>query len=226
MGVFERFASIMSANINALLDKCEDPAKMIDQYLRDAMEDLADVKRETAKVMAVEKRAKREYDEHLAEVEKYAGLAKKALAAGNEDDARVFVSKKQALDARTDSIKKTYDTAHANAQKLRQMHDKLVGDIENLKSRRDNVKATMAVANTQKTINKMGTSADKIAGSMGAFERMESKAEEMLDMANAEAELNEAPADEAAELAGKYEAGESDASVDAELAAMKAELGL
>ena len=56
MGIISRFADIMSANINALLDRAEDPAKMIDQYLRNLQEDLANVKEETATVMAEEKR--------------------------------------------------------------------------------------------------------------------------------------------------------------------------
>ena len=45
MGIFTRFADIMSANINDLLDRCEKPEKMAKQYLRQAMEDLAEVKK-------------------------------------------------------------------------------------------------------------------------------------------------------------------------------------
>ena len=56
MGGLQRFSQIMSANINALLDKCEDPAKMIDQYLREMNENLAEVKSTTASLMAEEKR--------------------------------------------------------------------------------------------------------------------------------------------------------------------------
>ena len=63
MGVIQRFADIMSANINALLDKAEDPSKMIDQYLRNLQKDLENVKEETASVMAEEKRCERELKE-------------------------------------------------------------------------------------------------------------------------------------------------------------------
>ncbi|HBS94021.1 MAG TPA: phage shock protein A, partial [Firmicutes bacterium] len=83
MGILSRFTDIISANINALLDKAEDPAKMVDQYLRKMTDDLAEVKRETAGVMAEESRTKRLMDENNKEVAKYEDLAKKALLAGN-----------------------------------------------------------------------------------------------------------------------------------------------
>lgn len=95
MGILARFTDIIQANVNAVLDKMEDPAKMIDQYLRELTDNLAEVKRETAGVMAEEARTKRLMDENQAEVERYAGLAKKALQAGNEEDAKVFIAKKQ-----------------------------------------------------------------------------------------------------------------------------------
>ena len=59
MGILARFKDIMSSNINALLDKMEDPEKMIDQILRNLQSDLGEVKAETAGVMAEEARAKR-----------------------------------------------------------------------------------------------------------------------------------------------------------------------
>ena len=59
MGILSRFKDIMSSNINALLDKAEDPEKMVDQTLRNLQEDFGKVKAETAGVMADEKRAKR-----------------------------------------------------------------------------------------------------------------------------------------------------------------------
>lgn len=56
-GIITRFKDIMSSNINALLDKAEDPSKMIDQYLRNLESDLGKVKAETASVMAEEKKS-------------------------------------------------------------------------------------------------------------------------------------------------------------------------
>lgn len=225
MAILDRFTSIIKANINELLDKMEDPSKMIDQYLRDMAEDLAEVKRSTAGVMAEEKRTKRLVDANQADVGKYTDLAKKALEAGNEDDAKTFIAKKQELEGIGAGLDTTYQSAKGNADKMRQMHDKLTSDINELKARKDMIKAKVSVAKTQETINKMTGSSKKLEGTMNAFGRMEDKANRMLDEANATAELNEKPIDEAKALEEKYSKG-GGLSVDDELARLKAEMGL
>lgn len=226
MGILQRFSDIVSANVNALLDKAEDPGKMIDEYLRKATKDLAEVKQETAGVMAEESRTKRLVDDNAAQVAKYEALAKKALLAGNEDDARVFLSKKQELESAGAGLQTAYAAAHENAVKMRELHDKLVKDINTLNSRRQAVKAKMAVAKTQERVNKMGASADKLQSSMGAFERMEEKADRMLDEANAMSELSSQAVDEAQALEEKYRTADTNASVEDELAALKLKMGL
>ena len=225
MGILDRFTTIVKANINALLDQAEDPAKMIDQYLNDMLESLAEVKRETAGVMAEETRTKAKVDTNAAEVAKYAELAKKALQAGNEADARVFIGKKQQLEASGKGLAEAYAVAHENAEKMRQMHDKLVSDIEELKRRRETIKAKVAVAKTQSKLNEFSSASDKASDAMSAFQRMEEKADRMLAQENAMAELNSSAADPAAALEEKYGAA-SDSSVDDELAKLKAELGM
>ena len=226
MGILQRFSDIVSANVNALLDKAEDPGKMIDEYLRKATKDLAEVKQETAGVMAEESRTKRLVDDNAAQVAKYEALAKKALLVGNEDDARVFLSKKQELESAGAGLQTAYAAAHENAVKMRELHDKLVKDINTLNSRRQAVKAKMAVAKTQERVNKMGASADKLQGSMGAFEPMEEKADRMLDEANAMSELNSQAVDEAQALEEKYKTVDTNASIEDELAALKLKMGL
>ena len=225
MAILERFTDIIKANINDLLDKCEDPAKMIDQYLTELMESLAEVKKETAGVMAEESRTRAKVEANWAEVQKYADLAKKALQAGNDGDARVFIAKKQQLETAGQGLTEAYDVARGNAEKMRQMHDKLVGDIEELKRRRETIKAKVAVAKTQSKLNEFSSGSEKAADAISAFERMEEKADRMLDREAALAELNAKPVDEAAELEAKYGSA-APAAVDDELARMKAELGL
>ena len=224
MGIISRFTTIMKANINDLLDRCENPAKMVDQTLRELNESLAEVKKETAGIMAEEQRCKRNYDTVLAEIDKWTNYAKKAIEAGNDDDAREFLAKKQQVESALADAKQTYDIAAENAGKMRQMHDKLVSDISILESRREMIKAKVAVAKIQAKVNEV-TSRTNVNGTIAAFERMEAKADRMLDSANAMAELNAAPVDTASALAKKYDSSTVSSSVDAELAALKAELG-
>ncbi len=226
MGVLSRFSDIVSANINALLDKAEDPSKMIDQYLRKMTEQLAEVKKETAGVMAEETRTKRLVDENTAEASKYEDLAKKALTAGNEGDARVFLQKKQEIEANGAGLKTAYAAAHENAVKMRQMHDKLVTDINTLNSRRQSIKAKVSVANAQEAINKVGASTKDAQSTMSAFSRMEEKADQMLDQANAMSELNTEAVDEAKALEDKYRGAAGNTSVDSELEELKKKMGL
>ena len=225
MSILSRFADILSANINSLLDKAEDPSKMINQYLIDARKDLAEVKEETASVMADEVKAKRVLDANRAEIEKYTSLAKKGLEAGNEGDARTFIAKKQSLENAGAGLEVAYATAHENALKMRQLHDKLVSDISQLEAKKSSIEAKVSIAKTQEKLNKFTNTGDKFNETMAAFERMEDKADKMLDVANAKSELDAQPIDDAKALEEKYKAGET-ASVEDELAELKKAMGL
>lgn len=226
MGIMERFKDIMSANINALLDKAEDPEKMIDQYLRNLESDLGKVKAETASVIAEESRAKRALDECNANIAKMQTYAEKAINAGNDADARQFLGQKKIYTDQLTSLQNTYQIASENATKMRSMHDKLVNDINQLNSRKDSIKAKMAVAKTQQRINKIGSSAIGASNDMSAFARMEAKADKMLDEANAMAELNSSASDASIDnLTSKYDDPVNDTAIDDELAALKTQMG-
>ena len=219
MSIFSRFKEIMSSNINALLDKAEDPEKMIDQYLRNLTSDLGKVKSETASVMAEEQRSKRVLNECQDEIDKMERYAVKALEAGNEGDARKFLERKVTLEAKLSELQVSFELASNNSLQMKQMHDKLVADIGELESRRNMLKAKWSVAKTQERVNKLGASAANSGQSISAFERMEDKVNRALDEANAMAELNAGPKDELEDLTAKYD--EKSHTVDDELAALK-----
>ena len=153
-------------------------------------------------------------------------MYKRQLQAGNEEDAKVFIAKKQQEESTGAGLATAYAAAHENAVKMREMHDKLVSDIETLRSRRESIKAKVSVAKTQQKVNEISSAAGKASGAMSAFDRMEEKANRMLDEANAMAQLNTEPIDEAKALEEKYSAMGTGDSVDAELEKMKKEMGL
>lgn len=222
MSILKRFSDIMASNINALLDKMEDPSKMIDQVLRNLQDDLNKVKSETAGVMAEEARSKRELDECRAEINKMQDYAARAVKAGNDEDARKFLEKKVQLSSREVDMKKSYEFAASNAEKMKQMHNKLVSQIEELDARRDAIKAKIAAAKAQEKINKLGASVAGAQGNLSAFDRMEQKANRMMDEAEAMAQLNNQGEDKLEDLMDKYDTPQ--ASVEDELNALKSKI--
>lgn len=222
MGILTRFKDIMASNINALLDKAEDPEKMIDQCLRNLNSDLGKVKSETASIMAEEQRAKRVLDECTTEINKMQTFAIKALEANNEDDARKFLAEKAALTSKQAGYQEAYNLAHSNASHMREMHDKLVSDINELESRREMIKGKLAVAKTQERLNKLSSSVNSANDSISSFNKYEEMANKALDKANAMSELNRSSSDNIQDLTDKYT---NNVDIDNELAALKANLG-
>ena len=223
MGILTRFKDIMSSNINALLDKCEDPEKMIDQLLRNLNQDLGNVKSETASVMADAKRAERAVNEIIADIEKQQSFAEKAVLAGNDADARAFLTRKTEPETRKTTLDMEAETTKQSAEQMKQLNDKLIADIKVLETKRDALKSKLKVASAQEKINKMTSSIGDANSSMDAFSRLEEKVNKKLDTANAMSELN-APKDELKDLESKYSSTPTTA-VEDDLAALKAKLG-
>ena len=226
MGIISRFKDIMASNINALLDKAEDPEKMIDQIMRNLSNDLVKVKDETAEVMAAEAKCKRDLDECNENVNKMQAYAEKALVAGNEEDAMKFLKEKNQLIVTQQTLQQTYDIAKDNALKMRQMHDKLARDIDELESRRETVKAKIKVAKAQEKLNMLNEKVADSATNLSAFDRMEDKADKMLDKANAVSDLTNSNEEEKiSNLAQKYDS-KTDLQIKTELDELKQKMGL
>ena len=79
-------------------------------------------------------------------------FAIKALEKNNEDDARKFLEQKASLSAKQAGLQETWELAHTNAEHMKEMHSKLVSDINELESRKQMIKGKLAVAKTQERI--------------------------------------------------------------------------
>jgi len=227
MGLAEtlgRIPKIIEANINALLDKCEDPAKMIDQLLIDYKRDLVDVKRDTAAVMADVKLAEKKLQECDEDIARKQRAAENALRAGNEADARTLLAAKQSAEKTRESLLQNLSIAQKNADMMREGYNKLVRNIEDLENRKDAAKAKIAMAKAQQQITETAAKANSNIN-LDAFNKYEEKAEKMFAAATAAAELDKENVT-SADLVDKYTSGSENASVDDELAALKAKLGM
>ncbi|WP_232696481.1 PspA/IM30 family protein [Brevibacillus daliensis] len=217
MGILSRVREIMSSNINALLDKTGDPEKTIDDFMRSLNSDLGKVKAETASMLTDERRAKRALDECNADIKKLQHYAEKAVEAGDDEDARKFLEKKEPLAEKEAQLQAAYQLASSNVASMKQIQDKLVSDIGQLEARRTKLKGKMAAAKAQQSLNSIGSSD---GGNDAVFDAMEQKVNRAYDEAMAIAELRTEAKDNLDDLFAQYKKS-TNPNVEDELAAIK-----
>ncbi|MDX9915806.1 MAG: PspA/IM30 family protein [Sphaerochaeta sp.] len=129
MGVFSRFLDIVNANINSLLDKAEDPEKMIKLMMQEMEDTLIELKSSCAAKMASRAKSERVYKDALAAVERWQQRAELAITKAREDLAREALLEKKRASAALDQLKSDiagYDELIKVAKdEIRQIEDKL-----------------------------------------------------------------------------------------------------
>lgn len=224
-GIFERITTIVKSNVNELIDKFEDPEKLIDQTILDAVQEYGKMKKASLDILANETMTKNTLEGLKADAEKWHSIAANALKAGNEEDARKALEKENDYRSRAEAQEAAYlaakDAADTIREKLRQMED----EINEMKQKAAQIKAKAVTAKVTKKASEL-TSKDVDRGAFDTFARMEEKADRELAKAQAAESLNSNPmADEEEDLMKKYgSAGSSD--TDQALAKLKSELGI
>ena len=219
MGIFKRLRDLTMATINDLLDKAEDPVKMLNQFLRDMEEDIRDAEAAVAKQIAIEKKLKQQMEEALEMVTRREEQALKALEQGNEDLARKALQDKKEHQQRYEEFKRQHEVAKTSADQLRSQLDEMKAEYAKMKNKKDLLVARAEAAKAQKQINQAmsGFGADNAAK---GFDRMEEKVLRLEAEAEASKELrstNRSLDDELAQL-------DKNDDVEDELAALKAKL--
>ena len=113
MGIFTRFRDIVNSNINSMLDKAEDPEKLIKLMIQEMEETLIEIKAACSGAMASAKTTKRRLDETADKVDQWAARAELAVNKGREDLAREALVEKRTLAERVDLLTKEYEKAEA-----------------------------------------------------------------------------------------------------------------
>jgi len=222
-GIFERMAMIAKSNVSELIDRFEDPEKIVDQSIIEAKEELAKIKACSLPTLANETSVKKQLDESRAQAEKWHAIAAKALQAGNEDDAVKALEEEGKHRDKAESLEASYAAAKKAADSLREQITVMEKEIARMQDKAAQIKATAATAKATRAAAQVSSRAAK-RGGFDAFARMEEKADRELAEAEALKSLNAGTQDtEAEDLEKKYSAG-GNASVESALEALKKEV--
>jgi len=221
LAIFSRLVDLLKANINDLIDKAEDPEKMLKQIIIDMEEQLQKATQGLGQVMASERQTKKQLEEALSQAALWEGRAKTALKAGDEALA------KQAVDSKL--------KADATVKQYQQMHDELAkqvdtvrGQVNLLKQKLEEARArqSMLIARAQVAEARQGV-AKAIGGidSGGAFAKMD-KMEAKISQQEAEADAQFEISGIDAEQNDPFAKLENQSAADSEMERLKKELGL
>lgn len=216
---FKRVKTVVDSELNALLDKAEDPVKMLDQFMRDMESDIREAEAAVAKQIANEKMLQKKYEEAQKMVEKREEQALKAVEAGNDDLARRALEDKKLHTQTAETLKESYERAKLDSEAVRKKLDEMKAEYYQMKLKKDSLKARAESAKAKTKMNRTlsGIGSDE---SKRGFERMEEKVLQF----EAEAETSEDLRSSNKSLDDEFESLEK-SDVDDELAALKRKLG-
>ncbi len=234
-GLSGRMSTVVKAKISKLLDRAEDPAETLEYSYQKQIEQLQNVKKGIADVVTAKKRLQLQEESYKAQVVKLDTQARQALAAGREDLARTALERKnvaqtdlQSLDSQIAALEQQQEQLTASEQRLRTK-------IEQFRSKKEVIKAQYSAAEAQVRISEAATGVGEEMADVGlAMQRAMDKTEQMKARASAVQELEAAgtfedlttltPGED--DLDRQLKALSSTSEVDADLAKLRAELGV
>lgn len=219
MGIFSRTRDIIAANVTDLLDKAEDPAKMIRMIIMEMEETLIEVRASAARTIADQKEMRR----HIAKLDKlqesWTEKAELALSKGREDLAKAALVEKNKATDMAERLKEEIGVLDDALQASEADITKLQNKLREARARQTSIVARLESAHNRFKLREM-TNGPKIDEAFARFETLERRVDFAEGRADA-AGMGAAPRTLEEEIADLR----SSEKVDAELEALKARMG-
>ena len=216
MGIFSRFTDIINSNINSLLDKAEDPAKMVRLIIQEMEDTLVEVRSSSAKTLADKKDLVRQANRFEKEAHQWQEKAELALSKDREDLARSALIEKNKCAENAMSLNDELTNVDEHINKLQQEISQLQDKLADAKARQKAIIMREKTAESRLKVKKKIDS-DKVNDALGRFDQYERKIDDIESQVESYDIGSKSLSDEISEL-------ENNASVDNELAALKAKM--
>jgi phage shock protein A len=213
-----RIRDLMSANLNSMLDRAEDPEKMVNEYLRQLTSSLNEAKVSVASAMADETKLHNRMVENQAQADQWQSKAQAALRAGDEELARQALARKLQVQQIADSYKQQYESQDTQVEELQDALVKLESRISEARARRELIVAKQNRAQTQEAIQRTVRGLGD-TNAMDKLGQLEERVDDRLAKADALDQLNRGT------LEARFDNLEQDQAVDAEMQKLKASMG-
>lgn len=221
MRLFDRVATIIKSNLNYLINKAEDPEKMLDQILLQMRQQLAEAKREVAVALADEKRLGAQLEAELEQVRAWEQRAMLAVRKNDDESAREALRRKAQHEQIAVGYKHQWDAQKASAENLKNALRVLSQKIEEAARKKNLLIARQKRAEAQKHIHEVMTGLSDTSA-FEAFDRMAAQVEQIEAQAGASVEVTQELSGDALEQ--RFRALESASDADHELQALKAKM--
>ncbi len=218
--IFKRISDVLTANLNDLVDRVEDPERMIKQLIREMEENVNSARDGVIDALASEKQLARELDHQRRQVEDWHERARRALENGNETLAREALLRKKEHDAVASNLQTSWQAARRTSVRLKAQLRALETKLEEARLKKGSLVARQRAAQAREQMDKIGDRFQSGLELHHSFQRMAGKVDEMEARMEARAEIY----DEYNELEKECLKMEVDAEVELELAALRREV--
>ena len=222
MGLFSRLGTLIRSNINELINKAEDPEKMLNQVLVDMKQQLIEAKKQVAVAIADEKRIKKQWEQEATKAAEWEKKAMLAIRAGDDTLARAALARKADHDEIANQLKDQWEAQKTSVENLKGALRGLDNKIEEAKRKRNLLVSRQKRAEAQRTINETLSSINSTSA-FDTFDRMSDRVTQLEAEAEATEEISGALNE--GSLESQFKALEA-SSVDDQLDALKRKMAL